>query len=66
MENICEWNNCQESGKFKAPLEKDNSKKYQWLCEEHIKLFNKSWNYFEGMSQNEIEYFLTILLEVPP
>ena len=58
MENICEWNNCRESGKFKAPLEKDNSKKYQWLCEEHIKLFNKSWNYFEGMSQNEIEYFL--------
>ena len=58
MENICEWDNCKKSGKFKAPLEKDNSKKYQWLCEEHIKLFNKSWNYFEGMSQNEIEYFL--------
>jgi len=58
MENICEWDNCQAIGKFKAPLEKDNSKKYRWLCEEHIKLFNKSWNYFEGMSQNEIEYFL--------
>ena len=58
MENICEWENCKESGKFKAPLEKDNSKNYQWLCEEHIKLFNKSWNYFSGMSQNEIENFL--------
>ena len=58
MENICEWHNCQESGKFKAPLERDNSKKYRWLCQEHIKLFNKSWNYFEGMSQNEIENFL--------
>ena len=22
MENICEWKNCNESGKFKAPLEK--------------------------------------------
>ena len=58
MENICEWENCKESGKFKAPLERDNSKKHRWLCEEHIKLFNKNWNYFEGMSQEEIENFL--------
>ena len=58
MENICEWENCKESRKFKAPLEKDNSKKYKWLCEEHIKQFNKSWNYFDGMSQNEFENFL--------
>jgi len=58
MENICEWENCKESGKFKAPQEKDNSKNYKWLCKEHIKLFNKNWNYFEGMSQVEIEDFL--------
>ena len=58
MENICDWDNCKESGRFKAPLEKDNSKNYRWLCEEHIKLFNKNWNYFEGMNQSEIEDFL--------
>ena len=58
MENICEWLSCKESGKFKAPQERDNSRKYKWLCEEHIKLFNKNWNYFDGMSQNEIEKFL--------
>jgi len=58
MENICEWEDCKEIGKFKAPLEKDNSKNFKWLCEQHIKLFNKSWNYFEGMSQNQIESFL--------
>ena len=58
MENICEWSNCKESGKFKAPIEKDNSKEYKWLCEEHIKLFNKNWNYFDRMSQQEIENFL--------
>ena len=58
MENICEWENCNESGKFKAPLERDNSKDYRWLCEEHIKSFNKNWNYFDGMSQAEIENFL--------
>ena len=58
MENICEWKNCKENGNFKAPLEKDNSKNYKWLCEKHIKLFNKNWNYFEGMSQREIENFV--------
>ena len=58
MENICDWDNCNESGKFKAPLEKDNSKNYRWLCEKHIKLFNKSWNYFQGMDQHQIENFI--------
>ena len=58
MENVCDWTNCKKSGEFKAPQEKDNSKNYKWLCEEHIKLFNNNWNYFEGMSQNEIENFI--------
>ena len=58
MENICEWENCNELGEFKAPLEKDNSKKYRWMCETHIKIFNKNWDYFDGMCQNEIENFL--------
>ena len=58
MENICEWEKCKEIGEFKAPIEKDNSRKFKWLCKEHIKLFNKSWNYFEGMSQIQIENFL--------
>ena len=58
MKNICEWSNCKESGEFKAPLERDNSKNYRWLCEEHIKLFNKEWNYFNGMCQKEIEDFI--------
>jgi len=58
MENICEWENCEESGKHKAPLERDNIKKYRWLCLDHIKLFNKNWNYFDGMSQDKIEDFI--------
>ena len=58
MKNICEWDNCKETGDYKAPIERDNSKNYKWLCEEHIKLFNKNWNYFDGMSQSEIEKFI--------
>tara|TARA_B100000029_G_C17514139_1_gene937416 strand:+ start:837 stop:1355 length:519 start_codon:yes stop_codon:yes gene_type:complete len=58
MKNICESENCKETGKFKAPSDKDNSKNFKWLCEKHIKIFNKNWNYFEGMNQKEIESFL--------
>ena len=58
MKIICDWENCKEPGKFKAPVERDNSKKYRLLCLEHIKIFNKKWNYFENMSADEIEFFL--------
>ena len=58
MENICDWNKCKKKGHFKAPVEKDNSRNYRWLCEEHIKEFNKNWNYFNNMSDNEIKNFL--------
>ena len=40
MKNICEWKNCKETGKFKAPTESDNSKKFKLLCDLHIKEFN--------------------------
>ena len=50
MKNICDWNNCKKEGEFKAPIERDNSKKFRLLCLEHIKEFNKNWNYFNGMS----------------
>ena len=58
MKNICDWGKCTEIGLYKAPIEKDNSKKFRLLCLEHIKLFNKSWDYFDGMNQSEIEDFL--------
>ena len=58
MENICQWNKCRNAGKYRAPSERDNIKNFKWLCEKHIVLFNKNWNYFEGMSENEIQKFI--------
>ena len=58
MKIICDWENCKEPGSYKAPLEKDNSKKYRLLCLKHIKIFNKNWNYFENMNEQEIEFFI--------
>ena len=39
MKIICDWENCNETGSYKAPIEKDNSKKYRLLCLNHIKIF---------------------------
>ncbi len=58
MKNICDWDNCKELGEYKAPVEKDNSKKFKMLCLKHVKEFNKNWNYFSGMNDNQIMNFL--------
>ena len=58
MKTICEWSNCKNIGQFKAPIEKDNSKKYRLLCIDHIKEFNKKWDYFSGMTDKEIYNFI--------
>ena len=58
MKTICDWDKCDQIGSYKAPYGKDNSRKYRLLCLEHIKIFNKKWNYFADMSNEEIEYFV--------
>ena len=58
MKIICDWKNCNNIGEYKAPVEKDNTKKYRLLCLEHIKEFNKNWNYFENMNDAEIVDFI--------
>ena len=58
MKIICDWENCKETGAYRAPVERDNSKKYRLLCLNHIKIFNKNWNYFENMNDQEIEFFI--------
>ena len=58
MKNICDWNNCSEIADYKAPVEKDNSKNYRMLCLNHVKEFNKNWNYFSGMSDTQICEFI--------
>ena len=58
MKIICDWDKCEEVGSYKAPIERDNSKKFKLLCLKHIKIFNKKWNYFSNMTDQQIEYFI--------
>ena len=58
MKNICDWENCKEIGSYKAPIKKDSSRQFRFLCLEHVKIFNKNWNYFSDMTEEQIEYFI--------
>lgn len=53
----CMWAGCSEEGNYKAPRSRSRLNDYQWLCLEHVQAFNKNWNYFEGMSEDQIYAF---------
>ena len=52
---VCNHQDCSNDGLYKAPLNKLALNKYQWFCLEHIKEFNKSWNFHKEMDMDEIE-----------
>ena len=41
MKIICDWEMCDKEGVYKAPIERDNSKKYRLFCL-YIKILIKS------------------------
>jgi len=51
----CEWKNCNHKGIYRAPKNRENLREFRWFCLEHIREYNKKWNYFSGLSQEEIE-----------
>jgi len=51
----CDWPGCEEKGLYKAPKSKNSLREYNHYCLEHIREHNKRWNYYEGMSQAQIE-----------
>ena len=54
----CDWRECTEAGEFRAPGIKpsgfDGPGDYRWFCLEHIRAFNAKYDYFAGMSAEEI------------
>lgn len=51
----CEWPQCRDEGEFRAPRSRDELNTYRWFCLDHIREYNKSWNYYDGMSEDEVE-----------
>lgn len=51
----CEWENCNNKGVHRAPKNRSLLREFRWFCLEHVREYNKNWNYFSGLSQREIE-----------
>ena len=46
---------CNELGIYPAPKSKEKLREYLYFCINCIREFNKSWNYFEGLNEQELE-----------
>lgn len=51
----CAWKGCEEEAAYKAPVGRHALREYIWFCLEHIRAYNERWDYFAGMSTNEID-----------
>ena len=55
---ICDHKNCSEIGKFKAPKSRLKLNEYYFFCLKHIKSYNKSWDFYKGLTVDQIELSL--------
>ena len=59
QERTCAHPGCAEAGEFRAPAGRnptfDGPGDWRFLCLDHVREFNDRYNYFSGMSPDEIE-----------
>lgn len=53
----CQWKGCDKPGHHKAPKGHGHDGEFFVFCATHVKHYNASYNYFEGMSDNDIADF---------
>jgi hypothetical protein len=51
----CAHAECDADGLYRAPRSRDNLRDYIWLCLEHVRAYNRQWNYFEGVDEDGME-----------
>ena len=51
----CDSPKCNEKGEYKAPKSRVMLNEYFYFCLDHIKEYNKSWDFYKGMSVEQIE-----------
>jgi curved DNA-binding protein CbpA len=53
----CQWKGCTASGRHKAPRGRGSDGQYYLFCLDHVRQYNASYNYFDGMNDTEVEKF---------
>ncbi len=54
---VCARSGCISEGVHRVPKSRENLSEQIWLCLAHARAHNKSWDFFSGMSEKEIERF---------
>lgn len=54
---ICDHAGCNESGTCRAPKDRSLTS-YYWFCQKHAAEYNKNWDFYLGLSSEEIEQHL--------
>jgi curved DNA-binding protein CbpA len=53
----CQWDGCQEAGTHRAPVGRMKEGEYFRFCFEHVREYNKGYNYFSGLADTDIARF---------
>lgn len=54
----CDAPECGCAGEYRAPKGRDRLNDYYWFCLDHVRAYNKAWDFYAGMSEREIERHL--------
>lgn len=52
-ERRCEAPGCNRKADCRAPKGPQNLEEFYWFCAEHAREYNRTWNFFDGMSENQ-------------
>ncbi|GEC14926.1 J domain-containing protein [Nitrobacter winogradskyi] len=50
----CEWPDCQSRGSHRAPKGRGNEGGYFHFCLDHVRAYNQSYNFFQGMNAEAV------------
>ncbi len=52
---LCDQEGCEVIGEFRAPISPTRLREYYWFCLDHIRDYNKAWDFYKGMTPEQIE-----------
>jgi curved DNA-binding protein CbpA len=53
----CQMQGCDAAGTHRAPKGRHAEGEYFWFCLDHVRAYNKSYNYFSGMNDAAVQAF---------
>jgi hypothetical protein len=54
-DRLCDRPGCAGEGLYRAPKHRDSLRDYFWFCLDHVREYNRAWDFCKGMSQDQIE-----------